>query len=131
MEQKSIMEQLFMSAAKNLPANEDPHYQAALVYLKRGLSKQKIADNLVQDGISRAEATSLSTKVWRENSASRQTNARILIAFAVFLIFVGISLIIVRLLSSGEIPPLLSPAYVFFMMALYLAYKGFRDLKAA
>jgi hypothetical protein len=118
-----------MSANNDPALKEDPHYQAALMYLKRGLPKNKIADHLVQDGISRAEATSLSTKVWRENLASRQTNAKILIGFAIFLVFVGISIITVRLLSSGEIPPLLSPAYLFFIMALYIGVKGWRDLK--
>lgn len=120
-----------MPARTEPTVNQDPHYQAALVYLKRGLSKQKIADNLVQDGISRAEATSLSTKVWRENTASRQTNAKILIGFSGFLVFVGICIILIRVFSSGELPPILSPAYAFFLMASYLAYKGFRDLKAA
>jgi hypothetical protein len=126
-----IMEQLFMPQEIQATVNQDPHYQAALVYLKRGLSKQKIADNLVQDGISRAEATSLSTKVWRENRALRQTNAKILIGFAVFLLLLGLGIVLVRVFSGGELPSLLSPVSLIFLMAIYPAYKGFRDLKAA
>jgi hypothetical protein len=106
---------------------DDIQYKAALSYLKRGFNEKRISDELVKDGMSHADALSISAKVWKENGSSRRDNAKIVLGYGVFLLFLGISFLVLRFVSVGEIPPILSPTYLFFALAFYLFYKGWRD----
>ena len=111
--------------------NDDIEYKAALSYLKRGFDQKRITDELVKDGMSQADALSISAKVWQENGSSRRDNAKIVLGYGAFLFFLGIVFTVIRYLSIGEAPPILSPTYLFFAMAFYLFYKGWRDWQTA
>lgn len=106
---------------------EEIQYKAALTYLKSGLNQKRIADELVKDGMNRADALSLSAKVWQENGSSRKDNAKIVLGYGAFFLFLGVAFIVIRFVSVGEIPPILSPTYLCFALAFYLFYKGWRD----
>ena len=108
----------------------DAVYQLALQYLQRGMNQQKIADQLVQQGISRPAANELARKVWKENLATRSQNVTILIGAGAFFVILGMAFLIPRLMNGSL--PTFSPAYLIILFGLYLtvrAYFNWREIR--
>ena len=77
----------------NSPVSEAslPEYEAeAIRHLQRGLDKESIVKRLTDSGLSRATATTLTEKVWREHSSERRMNAYILLGVAVLLLLMAV-----------------------------------------
>jgi hypothetical protein len=111
-------------------SKSDAAYQLALQYLERGMNQQKIADQLVQQGISRPAANELARKVWKENLATRSQNVTILIGAGAFFTILGMAFLIPRLMSGSL--PTFSPAYLIILFGLYLtvrAYFNWREIR--
>lgn len=104
----------------------DATYQMALHYLERGMNQKKIADQLVQQGISRPDAVALAQQVLRKNPATRNQNVTILVGVGVFFVVLGIVFLIPRILNNGGLPAF-SPAYLMILFGIYLAYRGYRE----
>ncbi|MDQ7028090.1 MAG: hypothetical protein Q9P01_10770 [Anaerolineae bacterium] len=107
-------------------ADTDAMYQMALRYLERGMNQRKIADQLVQQGISRPDATELARQVWKENLGTRNQNVTILVGVGAFFIVLGIAFLMPRILDNGGLP-IFSPAYLMLLFGVYLAYRGYRE----
>jgi hypothetical protein len=108
----------------------DAAYQLALQYLERGMNQQKIADQLVQQGISRPAANELARKVWKENLATRSQNVTILIGAGTFFTILGMAFLIPRLMNGSLAA--FSPAYLIILFGLYLtirAYLNWREIQ--
>jgi hypothetical protein len=118
------------TSEKSDQSKPDVAYQLALQYLERGMNQQKIADQLVQQGISRPAAHSLARKVWKENLATRSQNVTILIGAGAFFTILGMAFLIPRLMNGNL--PTFSPAYLIILFGLYLtirAYFNWRELR--
>jgi hypothetical protein len=115
---------------KSVEGNTDAKYQLAMRYLEQGMNQQKIADQLVQQGLSRPEANELARKVWKENPATRNQNIIILLGAGAFFTVLGIAFLIPRILNGAL--PTFSPAYLIILFGIYLtvrAYLNWRELR--
>jgi hypothetical protein len=118
------------TSEKSDQSKPDAAYQLALQYLERGMNQQKIADQLVQQGLSRPAANELARKVWKENLATRSQNVTILIGAGAFFTILGMAFLIPRLMNGGL--PAFSPAYLIILFGLYLtlrAYFNWREIR--
>jgi hypothetical protein len=118
------------TSEKSDSSKPDAAYQLALQYLERGMNQQRIADQLVQQGISRPAADELARKVWKENLSTRSQNVTILIGAGAFFTILGLAFLIPRLMNGSL--PTFSPAYLIILFGLYLtirAYFNWREIR--
>lgn len=101
-------------------------HEVALRYLERGMNQRKIADALVQQGVSRPQATEVAREVWKKNLSTRSQNTIILFGAGAFFIVLGLVFLLPRTLNGEGLPPF-SPSYLMMLFGVYLAYRGYLD----
>ena len=103
---------------------DEAMYQKAVQYLERGMDEKKIADQLVQQGLSRPVAVEIARKVWKENLATRSQNVTILLGVGAFFIVLGISFLALSVSNTGALP-MLSPSYLLILFGIFLMVRGY------
>ena len=98
----------------------------ALHYLEQGMTQKKIADALVQQGVSRPQATAVARKIWKANPATRSQNVIILYGAGAFFIVLGLVFLLPNTLNGGGLPAF-SPSYLMMFFGVYLAFRGYMD----
>ena len=112
-------------AAQVTPETRDEAmYQKAVKYLERGMDEKKIADQLVQQGLSRPVAVEIARKVWKENLATRSQNVTILLGVGALFIVLGISFLALSVSNTGALPTL-SPSYLLILFGIFLMVRGY------